>query len=118
MVRKYKGAITYARGFLAAGLYCGIKKNKNKKDVALIYSTVPAVAAACFTQNRVTAWPVQFSKKVIGNRHHRAIIMNSGNANCYTSHYGKRTVEETVAFLAKELGVSKKEILIDRKSVV
>jgi glutamate N-acetyltransferase/amino-acid N-acetyltransferase len=117
-VKKQKGAITYPQGFMAAGLYCGIKKNKNKKDLALIYSKVPAVAAACFTQNRVTAWPVQYSKQVITNKYHRAIIMNSGNANCYTSYKGQQTVEETVAFLAKELGINKKEILISSTGII
>ncbi|MBN1493069.1 MAG: bifunctional glutamate N-acetyltransferase/amino-acid acetyltransferase ArgJ [Candidatus Omnitrophica bacterium] len=117
-VKKHKGAITYPRGFLASGLYCGIKKNKNKKDLALVYSVVPAVAAACFTRNRITAWPVKYSKKVISNTYHRAIITNSGNANCYTSAKGKETVDETIAFLAKELGISKKEILVCSTGII
>ena len=84
------GGITAPLGFKASGINCGLKRN-NKKDLALIYSEVPAIAAACFTANRVQSESIRVSKTHLKNNKAQAIIINSGNANCCN---GKRGVDD------------------------
>ena len=75
------GGVCAARGFKAAGVHCGIRKNQEKKDLALIVSEVPARAAAVYTQNLVKGAPLIVTKKHLENGVAQAIICNSGNAN-------------------------------------
>jgi glutamate N-acetyltransferase/amino-acid N-acetyltransferase len=69
------------KGFRASAVSAGLKKN-NKKDLALIVSDYPAAVAGVFTTNRVKAAPVLLCKKRLSGGICRAIIVNSGNANC------------------------------------
>ena len=75
------------KGFSASGLAAGIKKNKGR-DLALIYSEVPATVAGMFTRNRVAAAPVLLSKERVAGGVARAIVANAGNANCCTGPRG------------------------------
>ena len=84
------GGVTAAKGFLAGGIYCGVKYRR-KKDLALIYSEKPANAAAVFTTNKVQAAPVKISKRHLKGSRLRAIVANSGNANCCTGRQGMST---------------------------
>ena len=68
-------------GFLASGIAAGIKKNGNK-DLGLIRSTVPAAVVGVFTRNKVQAAPVMLDRERIKAGTCRAIVVNSGNANC------------------------------------
>lgn len=115
--KKKSGTVTSPRGFLASGLYCGIKR-KPKPDASLIYSKAPAVAAATFTTNKVKAWPLLYSMKGIKNAHHQAILASSGNANCVNGIQGKTSVEEGVAELAKHLNLTPQEILIAQTGII
>ena len=90
-------------GFKAGGIHCGIKKRR--KDLALIYSETPAVAAGLFTTNEVQAAPVKLTKNVISNRHLHAIIINSGNANAVTGPQGERNAMEMARATASALGI-------------
>ena len=76
-----EGGVTAAQGFLASGMYCGIRKNKSKPDLALIYSKVPCAAAAVYTQNLVKGAPIQVTRRNIADGIAQAVICNSGNAN-------------------------------------
>ncbi len=76
-----EGGVTAAEGFLASGLHCGIRKNKTKPDLALIYSDRPCAAAAVYTQNLVQGAPIAVTKKHIANGRAQAVICNSGIAN-------------------------------------
>lgn len=75
------GGVCAAKGFQAAGLWCGIRKNKLKKDLALIYSPVSCAAAAVYTQNKVKGAPIAVTKANISDGYAKAVVCNSGNAN-------------------------------------
>lgn len=79
-------------GFKAGGIHCGIKKRK--KDLALLYSEVPATCAGMFTTNKVQAESVKLTKNVVSNGVLQAIIINSGNANALTGPQGERDALE------------------------
>jgi len=112
-----KGSVTVPKGFLATGLYSGIKKS-GKTDSCLIYSEAPCIAAASFTVNRAKAWPVLYSMKAIQNPVHRAILANSGNANCFNGLLGKKAVEESVEVLHQSLDISRGKILVASTGVI
>ena len=75
------GGVCAAKGFTANGIRCGIRKNRNKRDLSLIYSSAPANAAAVYTTNVVQGAPITVTKANISDGKARAIICNSGNAN-------------------------------------
>ena len=104
--------VTVAKGFVAAGVAAGLKKNGNK-DVALIVNQGPLKAAATvFTTNRCLANPVLWSKQVIADGEVEAIILNSGGANCYTGPEGFQTTHATAEKVAELLGVSAGDVLV------
>ena len=109
-MKEIPGGITAPKGFKAAGVHCGIKKNK--PDLALIYSDIPAVAWAMFTSNKVKAAPVQISIKKIRNRRAQAIIVNSGIANTCTGKRGIRDAQNMSKLAAQELGIGEEDVLI------
>lgn len=106
------------KGFAFSATHCGIKKSK--LDLALIASDPPAVAAAVFTTNRVQAAPVllcrEHLKKSRGKV--RAIIVNSGNANCCTGPHGIAASRATAAALARALECDAEEILVCSTGVI
>lgn len=81
MLKQINGGVCAATGFKANGIHCGIRKNKSKKDLSLIVSSVPAAAAAVYTKNLVKGAPLTVTKEHLGNKTAQAIICNSGNAN-------------------------------------
>lgn len=111
------GGVTAAKGFLASGVKAGIKKSGNK-DLALIYSEVPAVAAGSFTTNRFKASPVKVSADHLKNRIHQAVIVNSGNANCANGKRGDRDAVEMTRLAAGGLGISQKEVLVASTGII
>ena len=76
-----EGGVCAAKGFSANGVHCGIRKNQTKKDLSLIFSSVPASAAAVYTTNLVKGAPLTVTKKHLSNGVAQAVICNSGNAN-------------------------------------
>ena len=76
-----QGGVCAAKGFQANGVHCGIRKNRSKKDLALIVSQVPASAAAVYTTNLVKGAPLTVTRQNIANGIAQAVICNSGNAN-------------------------------------
>ena len=75
------GGVCAAKGFTAAGVHCGIRKNKVKKDLALILSDRPAAAACVYTTNLVQGAPIAVTRAHVEDGYARAILCNSGNAN-------------------------------------
>ena len=75
------GGICAAQGFTAGGIHCGIRKNKTKKDLSLIFSEKRAAAAAVYTTNLVKGAPLVVTKNHIADGFAQAVICNSGNAN-------------------------------------
>jgi glutamate N-acetyltransferase/amino-acid N-acetyltransferase len=107
------GGVTAAQGFLAGSAYCGIKAtNKDKEDVALIYSPQPTLAAGTFTTNRVKAAPVRVSMVNVRSADVRAILANAGNANACTGVKGIENAKRMVAAAAAALGLKERQVLI------
>src|SRR3989338_7318353 len=97
-----KGGVTSPIGFLANGIKAGIKKS-GRRDLALVCSEVPAIAAAAFTNNKFQASPVKVSRLHLKNKTHQAIIVNSGNANCANGRDGDKDAVKMAGFIAKTL---------------
>ncbi|MFA6321687.1 MAG: bifunctional glutamate N-acetyltransferase/amino-acid acetyltransferase ArgJ [Candidatus Omnitrophota bacterium] len=112
-----KGGVTTAKGFVANGVKAGIKKSGNK-DLALLYSEVPCVAAAAFTTNNFEASPVKVSRLHIRNRTHQAIIANSGNANCANGKTGDASAVAMTESVAKSLWLDKREVLVASTGII
>jgi glutamate N-acetyltransferase/amino-acid N-acetyltransferase len=104
-------------GFQAAGVICGLKKN-GRKDLGLIYAEVPANVAGVFTQNRIQAAPVQLDRKRITRGACRALIVNSGNANCCTGEQGMRDAMHMAGYAAAGVGVAEEEVLVSSTGVI
>jgi len=105
------GGITAPKGFKAAGVHCGIKRKK--KDLAIIYSEVPAEASAVFTSNQVKAAPLLVDQNLLkeGDKF-RAVVINSGNANACTGRKGIEDAKKMAVWTAKELGLLPAEVLV------
>ncbi|MEE0441797.1 MAG: bifunctional ornithine acetyltransferase/N-acetylglutamate synthase [Thomasclavelia sp.] len=111
------GTVTLPKGFYGAGDHVGIKKEK--KDLALIYSEVDALAVGTFTQNVVKAAPVLWDKMVIENYDSaRVIAINSGVANACTGDEGIYNNELFASKVADNFGVKKEEVLICSTGVI
>jgi glutamate N-acetyltransferase/amino-acid N-acetyltransferase len=104
-------------GFQAAGVICGLKEN-GRKDLGLIYSEVPANVAGVFTQNRIQAAPVLLNRQRITRGVCRALIVNSGSANCCTGEQGMRDAVNMAGFAAAGVGVAEDEVLVSSTGVI
>ena len=112
-----QGGVCAAKGFTANGIHAGIRKNRTKKDLALIYSSTPAAAASVYTTNKVKGAPLDVTKANIADGYAQAIICNSGNANTCNAN-GIEIAEQTCALLAKELGISAKDVVVASTGVI
>ena len=109
--------VTAPIGFQASGVHCGVKKAR--KDVALVYTETPAVAAAMFTTNAVVAAPVVVDKKQLERSNTiRAILVNSGNANACTGDRGMEDARAMVCNTAKALRIAESEVLVASTGVI
>ena len=105
-------SVTFARGFRAAGIRAGLKSSGNL-DLALVVNDGPSdSAAAVFTTNRCQANPIIWSKQVIQDGRARAIVLNSGGANCYTGPEGFQTTHLTAERVADLLEISSGDVLV------
>ena len=116
-MKMIEGGVCAAQGFTAGGVHCGIRKNRSKRDLALIYSSVPATAAAVYTTNLVKGAPLVVTKKNIADGKAQCVICNSGNANTCNAN-GEEIAEETCALLAEKLGVSAKDVVVASTGVI
>ena len=112
-----QGGVCAAKGFKAAGIHCGIRKNPGKKDLALIVSDVPASAAAVYTTNLVKGAPIAVDKKHIADGIIQAVICNSGNANTCNSN-GVEIAEGMAELAAKQLGLKTEDIFVSSTGVI
>lgn len=113
------GGVTAAKGYQATGLHTGIRKGKSKKDMALIYSEVPAMFAGVFTRNKVKAAPVKWGMKLVKEQTKaQAIVVNSGIANACTGELGMKNCKKMAELTAKELGIQKEEVLVCSTGVI
>ncbi len=107
------------KGFKTAAVSAGIKAG-GKLDLALIWSDVPATAAAVFTQNTFIAAPLIVSKVHLKESGHRirAVLVNSGNANAATGEVGLQAAQLSAAALAEQLGCKRNEIVVSSTGVI
>jgi glutamate N-acetyltransferase / amino-acid N-acetyltransferase len=105
------GGVTSAQGFKAAGVACGIKPG-GAKDLALIFSDVPAEVAATFTTNLVKAAPVKVSMRHARNGRVRGIVVNAGCANACTGVGGISDAKEMIELSARKFGTKAREWLV------
>jgi len=111
--------VVLPRGFRFAATSCGLKKKK-RLDLALIASDAPAAAAGVFTTNLVQAAPVVLCRERLRRsaRGIRAIVVNSGNANCATGPAGMAAARATAAAVARELGCQARQVLVCSTGVI
>jgi glutamate N-acetyltransferase/amino-acid N-acetyltransferase len=112
-----KGGVTAPKGFLANGLSSGIKRS-GKADLGLIVSELPAVTAGVFTRNSIVAAPLVVSMKHIKKGVTQAVLVNSGNANCYTGETGLQYAKGSTEIVAKLLGVSPRDVLVTSTGII
>lgn len=117
MLQSIPGGITAAQGYQAAGIKAGIKKS-GKEDLALIYSIVPAAAAAVFTTNAMAAAPVIVSKRAAAQGSVSAIIVNAGCANACTGEQGLVDAQAMAHMTAELLNVPEQAVLVASTGII
>jgi glutamate N-acetyltransferase / amino-acid N-acetyltransferase len=111
------GGVTAPKGFTAAGVACGIKKD-NKKDLAIVCSEDNAIASGVFTTNVVKGHSLQVSIENIKNGIARAIVINSGNANACVGEAGYKDAQEMTKLTAELLHCEPQDILVNSTGVI
>ena len=117
MIKQIDGGVCAAKGYTAGGIYCGIRKRNDKNDLALIFSKVPAHAAAVYTTNLVKGAPLTVTKQHIADGIAQAVICNSGNANTCNSD-GLEIAEKMSALAAEQLGISPRDVIVASTGVI
>ncbi len=116
-MKTIQGGVCAAKGFTANGIHCGIRHNKTKKDLALIYSQVPATAAAVYTTNLVKGAPLTVTRRHLENGMAQAVICNSGNANTCNAD-GIEIAEKMSKMTADALGINPRDIVVASTGVI
>ena len=117
MIKTISGGVCAAKGFRAAGVHCGIRKSRTKKDLALIVSSVPASAAAVYTTNLVKGAPLTVTRQHLADGTARAVICNSGNANTCNAD-GPEIAEKMSALAADALGIEAQDVIVASTGVI
>ena len=110
-------SVTAAKGFVAGGVHCGIRKG-GKRDLALVRSLVPATGAAMFTTNRFLAAPVVVSREHLELAQPQAVVANSGVANAATGERGVANARATAVETARLLGIEPEEVIVLSTGVI
>ncbi len=116
-IKEMKGGVCAPLGFSAGGIHCGIRKNKNKKDLALIASDVMCSAAGVYTQNLVKGAPVILTKRHLENGRAQAIICNSGNANTCNAN-GMEIAEGMCSIVESICGIKADDVIVASTGVI
>lgn len=111
------GGVTAPKGFTANGIHCGIRKSKDKKDLALIFCEKECDTAAVYTQNLVCGAPITVTKNNISDGKARAVVCNSGIANTCNAD-GIEKAEGMCEITANALGISKSYIIVASTGVI
>ena len=111
------GGICAAKGFKANGVHCGIRKNRTKRDLSLIYSEKRAAAAAVYTTNLVKGAPIAVTKKHIADVYSQAVICNSGNANTCNAN-GIEIAEKMSVLVSEGLGIPADDVIVASTGVI
>ena len=116
-MKMIEGGVTAAQGFVAGGIHCGVRKNKSKPDLAMIYSEKPCAAAAVYTQNLVKGAPILVTQKNIADGAAKAVICNSGNANTCNAD-GEEKAQAMCDLTAQALGIDPQDVVVASTGVI
>ncbi len=116
-MKTINGGVCAAKGFSANGIHCGIRKNKSKRDLSLIFSEVKANAASVYTTNLVKGAPLVVTKKHLSDGMAQAIICNSGNANTCNAD-GIEIAEKMSKICADALNISVDDVVVASTGVI
>lgn len=116
-MKTVSGGVCAAKGFKAGGLHCGVRKNRSKKDLALIVSEVEANAAAVYTTNLVKGAPLIVTKSHLSDGKAQAVICNSGNANTCNAD-GIEIAEKMSELTGAALGLSAESVVVASTGVI
>ena len=116
-ISKIGGGICAPKGYMASGIHCGFRKNRDKKDLGIIISDKECSVAAVFTQNKVKGAPIAVDKEHIKDGKIRAVICNSGNANTCAVN-GIEVAENTCRLLAEVLDIKKEDVFVSSTGVI
>lgn len=111
------GGVCAAQGFKAGGIHCGIRKNRTKNDLAIIFSEKRAAAAAVYTTNLVKGAPLKVTKAHIADGYAQAVICNSGNANTCNAN-GIEIAEQMSALLSDALNIPASDVVVASTGVI
>ena len=111
------GGVCAAKGFKASGLHCGIRKNKTKRDIALILSEKVGTAAAVYTTNLVKGAPILVDQVNLANGKAQAVICNSGNANTCNAD-GVEKATKMCELTAKACGILPTDVIVSSTGVI
>ena len=111
------GGVCAAKGFLANGVHCGIRKNRTKRDLSLIYSETPASAAAVYTTNLVKGAPLTVTKQHLADGKAQAVICNSVNANTCNAD-GIEIAQRMSALVGNALGIDAADVAVASTGVI
>lgn len=116
-IKFISGGVCAATGFKASGVHCGIRKNRTKRDLALIVSGSICNAAAVYTTNLVKGAPLTVTKNHISDGKAQAVICNSGNANTCNAN-GIEIAEQMSDLVAKELNIKASDVVVASTGVI
>lgn len=112
-----EGGITAPQGFKSSGIHCGIRKNKSKKDLALIISEVPGATANTYTTNLVKGAPIIVTKANVADGVAQAIVCNSGNANTCNAN-GIEIAQKMCELVSEHTGIAAKDVIVASTGVI
>ncbi len=116
-MKEISGGVTAAKGFLAGGIHCGIRKNKSKADLAMICSEKKCKAAAVYTRNLVKGAPLLVTKENLQNGEAQAVICNSGNANTCNAD-GIEKARRMCELAGKALKIAPEDVIVASTGVI
>ena len=115
--RQIEGGVCAPKGFTANGIHCGIRKNKIKKDLALIVSEQRAATACVYTTNLVKGAPILVTKQNVADGYAQAVIVNSGNANTCNAD-GVEIAQKMCALVEAHTGIVQSDVVVASTGVI
>ncbi len=116
-MKQIEGGVCAAKGFTANGIHCGIRKNKSKRDLSLIFSEKRAVCASVYTKNLVKGAPIEVTKANIADGYAQAILCNSGNANTCNAN-GIAVAARMCELAGEALGIAAADVVVASTGVI
>lgn len=116
-LERIEGGVCAPKGFKANGVHCGIRRNKKKKDFALIVADKECACACVYTTNLVKGAPILVTKKHVENGYAQAVVVNSGNANTCNAN-GVEIAEGMCALVERELNIKATDVVVASTGVI